>query len=170
MDFLDLVKKRRSCRAFTNEVIAEDKLARILEAGRLAPTACNFQPLKLHVLTGESLNKAREFAWLYNAQTAVLVCSLDASCWTRKYDKENFGLADAAIVTDHMALAAAAEDVSSCIIGAIKTEGLHEALELPSEEHIQLILALGLPDESVPDKLQLHDKRKSLEELVEFNA
>lgn len=170
MEFLDLVKKRRSCRAFTNEVIAEDKLMRILEAGRLAPTACNFQPLKLHVLSGDSLNRARDFAWLYNAQTVIMVCSLDAAGWTRKYDQENFALADAAIVIDHMALAAACEGVSSCIIGAIKITGLQEALGIPSDEHIQLILALGIPDESVPDKLQLHDKRKSLEELVVFNS
>lgn len=166
MDFLTLVKKRRSCRAFTSQAVADADLQTVLTAAQLAPSACNFQPLKLHVLKGERLEAARQCAWLYNAPAAVLICTYDDKAWVRKHDQENFGLADAAIAIDHMALAAASLDLSSCIIGAIKINELRAALQIPEEEHPQLILALGYPDESAEDKLQLHDKRKPLSELT----
>ncbi len=170
MEFLDLVRRRRSCRAFLQEQVAEEKLNYILQAARLAPSACNLQPLRLHVLSGERLEQVRPCAWLYNAPLAVMVCSLDALAWKRKYDGENFALADAAIAVDHMALAAAEQGVDSCIIGAIKVTALQQALQLPEEEHIQLILALGYADPAVPDKVQLHDKRRSADELFVFEG
>lgn len=168
MEFLELVRRRRSCRAFLQEMVEREKLDYILQAAQLAPSACNLQPLRLHILSGERLEQARAFAWLYNAPLAVMVCSLDAVAWQRKYDGENFALADAAIAVDHMALAAAEQGVDSCIIGAIKVTAMHQALKLPEEEHIQLILALGHADPAVPDKLQLHEKRRSADELFVF--
>ncbi len=166
MDFLTLVKKRRSCRAFTDQTVEQADLQTILTAAQLAPSACNLQPLKLHVLQGERLEGARSCAWLYNAPAAVLVCTYDDKAWVRRHDQENFGLADAAIAVDHMALAAASLDLSACIIGAIKINELKTSLQIPEDEHPQLILALGYPDETAEDKLQLHDKRKALSELV----
>lgn len=166
MNFLELVKARRSCRAFTSQAVADDDLKTILEAARLAPSACNLQPLRLYVLQGQPLEAARACAWLYNAPAVVLVCTLDDKAWQRKYDQENFALADAAIAIDHMALCAASLGLSSCIIGAIKTDKLTEALQLPAELHPQLMLALGHADPAVPDTLNLHDKRVSAQELI----
>ena len=166
MDFLELVKQRRSCRAFTADSLTEEQLQLILTAAQLAPSACNIQPLQLHLLRGERLEAARKCAWLYNCQAAVLVCTLDDKAWVRKHDGENFALADAAIAVDHMALAAASIGVDSCIIGAIKLADLKQALNLPEGEHAQLILALGHADQSAEDKLKLHDKRRALSELV----
>lgn len=166
MDFLSLVKKRRSCRAFLPDPIDEQSLNAIVQAAQLAPSACNLQPFKLHILTGAALEKARACAWLYQAPVAILVCTEDEKGWVRRHDGENFALADAAIAVDHMALMAASLDISSCIIGAIKLDPLVCALQLPDNEHPQLILALGKADASAEDKVKLHDKRKSLEELV----
>ncbi len=170
MDFLALVKKRRSCRAFLPDAVNTEQLQLILQAAQLAPSACNLQPLKLHVLQGAALEQARACAWLYNAPLAILLCTEDDKAWVRRHDGENFALADAAIAIDHMALMAAALDLSSCIIGAIKLDPLRCALKLPDNEHPQLILALGHADPSAEDKVQLHDKRKALTELTCYQA
>lgn len=76
MEFLDLVKNRYSCRKFCDKNVEEEKLLQILEAGRLAPTAMNHQPLKIFVVkSAQSLEKLRGITRMaYNAPVVLMVC------------------------------------------------------------------------------------------------
>ncbi len=61
MDFIELVKKRYSCRSFSEKQVEKEKIDLILEAGRLAPTAGNFQPQRILVITDkEKINELKE--------------------------------------------------------------------------------------------------------------
>ncbi len=77
MNFEDVIRERFSTRSFKNEKISHEKLDKILEAGRLAPTAKNIQPQKIYVLeSDDALNKINECSpCIYGARTVLLVCS-----------------------------------------------------------------------------------------------
>ena len=76
MEFLKLAEQRYSERAFDkSRVIEEEKLSKILEAGRIAPTACNFQPQKIYVIkSSDALWKAAKLTHTYEAPIVLLVC------------------------------------------------------------------------------------------------
>ncbi len=75
MDFLELAKNRYSERSFDSKPLEEKKLYKILESGRIAPTACNNQPQRFYILKSkEALKKASELTYIYNAPIVVLVC------------------------------------------------------------------------------------------------
>ena len=86
MDFLELVSKRYSERNFSETPIEQEKLDKILESGRLVPTACNYQPQKFYVLKSK---KALELAskvtpFTYNAPVIILVCYDKNEVWKNK--------------------------------------------------------------------------------------
>ena len=107
MEFLDLAKRRASVRAYQKRSVERAVLEQVLEAGRIAPTACNRQPVHLLVAhTPESVAKVCSAANLYGATAAIVVCAARAQAWVRSYDGFNAAETDAAIVTDHMMLQA----------------------------------------------------------------
>ena len=101
MKFLDLAKTRYSVRRYKNQKVEQEKLDLILEAGRVAPTACNYQPQRLIVVQDEEhLRKLTR----YNAPLAFIVCVDITEVWERPYDKKKSTDVDASIITDHMML------------------------------------------------------------------
>ena len=88
MDFFELAKKRYSCRSFCDKKVEKEKLEKILEAGRVAPTACNFQPVRILVLQDkrqlEKLSECTPYGW--NAPVIMIVCYDQTISWKRKYD------------------------------------------------------------------------------------
>ena len=103
MDFLSMAKARYSVRKYKDTPVEAEKLQKILEAGRIAPTATNAQPQKVLVLQSkEALAKASEAARFYDAPVLLVVCADKDIAWKRKYDGMNSYQIDASIVTDHI--------------------------------------------------------------------
>lgn len=117
MDFLSLAKKRYACRSYQQRKVEPEKIAAILEAGRVAPTGANRQPQRLVVVeSAEGMERLARCTRDFGAPLAIIVCADTNEVWTRKYDGKKIGDIDASIVTDHMMLAAASLglDTPSC--------------------------------------------------------
>ena len=85
MDFLTLARDRYSVRSFKKQAVEREKLNLVLQAGQLAPTACNFQPQRILVIeSDEALNKLKRCTqYHFNAPIALLVCYNTTESWTR---------------------------------------------------------------------------------------
>lgn len=89
MDFLNLIENRYSCRNFLKKEIEKEKINKILDCGRIAPTACNMQPQRILVLNKkDSLEKLSSAANIYNAPLALVICGDKNNVWIRPFDKK----------------------------------------------------------------------------------
>ena len=166
MEFLELAKNRYSERSFAATPIEEEKLYKILEAGRIAPTACNYQPQRFYVLKSkEALAKASGLTYTYNAPVVMLVCYLSAEAWHNPRDGFCSGDMDASIAASSMMFEAEDLGVHSIWLRGFDAGKVQEAFDLPEGTVPSLMLALGYPAETAkPHKL--HGQREPMEEFV----
>ena len=169
MEFKDVVKNRYSCKKYSDRQVEGEKLNAILEAGRLAPTAKNLQEQHVYVLqSAEALAKLDSVTpCRYGAPTVLVVAYDRNNVFTYPGDKQNSGAEDATIVATHMILAAADEGVDSCWVNRFDPEQMAEALGLPENENVLMVMDLGYAAEDA-GPLPNHTKRKGLEETVSF--
>jgi nitroreductase len=164
VEFAELVRQRYSVRAYKPDPSPETVLARVLEAGRLAPTAANRQPFRILVLStagrAEELAKMYHRPWFSQAPLVLGVCSVAAEAWVRR-DGKSYADVDAAIVMDHLVLAATSEGLGTCWVGAFDPAAVREALGLPAGVEPVAFTPLGYPADQPAQK-----KRKSMEELL----
>ena len=171
MEFRELIKIRESVRNYdSKKPISRDVLDRILEAGRLAPSAANRQPWKfLLISSAEMLSKVRmcyKGEWFRKAPHILVVMGNRDDAWTRKYDGYNSIETDLTIAMDHLILAAANEGVGSCWIAAFDPVILRKSLDLKENEEVFAITPLGYPEDSYqPGHAR---KRKAISEVVEY--
>jgi nitroreductase len=165
MDFQELIGKRYSVRAYKPDAVEEDKLARVLEAARLAPTACNLQPFRIIVIRTEErkegLRRIYKREWFTQAPLVLAVCALPAEGWVRKADGWKSAEVDAAIAMTHLVLAAADEGLGTCWIAAFDPQAAREVLGLPPDVVPSAFTPLGYPADNAPPR-----KRRPLSELV----
>lgn len=168
MDFLDLAKARFSVRAFKKDPIEEEKLAAILEAGRVAPTACNKQPQKIFVAKSEESREklASVCRFTFGAPVVLVVAYDKERSWQNDlmpgYES---GETDAAIVCTHMMLAAFEQGIGSCWVGWFHGEEIKKALGLPENLRVTAILPIGYPAEgAAPTKL--HTKIRDFDDTI----
>ena len=171
MNFHKLISERESIRSYDSDrKIPEDILKRILNAGRLAPSAANRQPWQfLLVSSKEMLGKIRpcyQTAWFQAAPHILIVKGNITKAWTRSTDGYNALETDLTIAMDHMILAAEYEGVATCWIAAFAPEVLRAALDLNDDEEIFAITPLGYPIAGFNKKSQ--KKRKVFGEVVKF--
>lgn len=178
MNLLDLIRTRQSDRAFdSNRSIEKEKLARILEAGRLAPSACNAQPWKFIVVDDPELkNKVADCTSNkvlgmnhFTKQAAVHILIVEeranfTSTLGGLVKKKEFPQIDIGIAAAHLCLAAQAEGIGSCIIGWFNEKKLKPLLGIPSSKRILLDVILGYSNQPLREK-----KRKSAEEVISYN-
>lgn len=110
MNFLQLAKDQRySVRKFKDQAVEKEKLDLILEAGRIAPTAANFQPQRILVIEDAAAHEKLKqcTAWYFGAPVVLMVCYDKTTCWKNKTNGTIGGDVDASIVTTHMMLQAA---------------------------------------------------------------
>ncbi|MGN1282105.1 MAG: nitroreductase family protein [Succinivibrio sp.] len=147
MATLDTAKKRFSVRSYTDRKIPDDVLSRILEAGRIAPTAANFQPCRVLVIQSEqALAKLNKGANTYNAPLAFLVLSDTNRTWKRPFDGKRCTDIDASIVTTHMMLQATDENLGSVWICYFKKDVIKQEFNIPDNYEPVNILAVGYTD------------------------
>lgn len=166
MDFRELIAARYSVRAYRPDPVEEEKLQAVLEAARLAPTAANRQPFQVIVIhtagRERELQRIYAAAWFAQAPLVLAVCTLPDQAWTRR-DGKNYGDVDAAIVMDHIVLAATELGLGTCWIAAFDPEAARAVLGLPEGVEPIVFTPLGYPAERPRPK-----KRKDLAELVRY--
>ena len=169
MEFKEVVKNRYSCKKFNGRQVESDKLKAILEAGRLAPTAKNLQEQRIYVIQSDEVLARIDTATpcRYGAPTVLVVAYDKNNVFTYPGGKCNSGAEDATIVATHMILAAADEGVDSCWLNFFDPEKLAEALGLPENEEILMLMDLGYATEGI-GPLPKHTDRKRLEQTVSY--
>lgn len=169
MDFLKLAEERYSCKKYDSRQISEEQLNAILEAGRLAPTAKNFQEQHVYVVKSkEGLEKIDKITpCRYGAPTVLVVAFDKNNVFVYPGEKRDSGIEDASIVATHMMLAAKSVGVDSCWLNFFDPEKAHEELGLPENEEVLMLLDLGYAAEGA-GPLANHSSRKPLTETVSF--
>lgn len=166
MEFIDLINKRYSVRAYQTTPVEQEKLAYILEAARLAPTASNRQPFQILVIhtqgKKEDLLSIYPREWFADAPLVICVCGIPNQAWTRKDNKQYLDV-DAALVMDYIVLAATEVGLGTCFIAAFNEERARKVLSLPDEVQPILFTPIGYPNDT--PKIR---ERKNLDELVRY--
>ena len=171
MNFLQLAKERYSVREYESTKVEEEKLNKILEAGRVAPTAANGQPQRFIVVQEEEgLNKIKKGSKIYDAPLAIIVCSDHDDTWKRPFDDMDTADIDASIVTDHMMLEATQLGLGSLWICYFDPEVIKEEFNIPEGIEPINILAIGYADGEAKAADRHDETRKPLEELVNYNS
>lgn len=167
MDFLELAKERYSVRSFSDEKVESEKVNLILQAAKLAPTACNFQPQRLLVIDSqESLNKLKDCTpYHFNAPLAILICYDKTVSWKRKYDEADSGETDASIVATHMMLEITNLGLGSTWVGSFDPEKVKSSFNMPENFIPVAILPIGYESEDSkphPNHTTRFDNQKTI--------
>ncbi len=171
MELEDVIKERYSVRHFSDKEIEQEKIDKIIEAARLAPTAANGQPQKIFIIKSEEgLEKINRVCRMtYDAPVILLVCADVDVSWKIKMDDE-FDSADmdVAIVGTHMMLEAWNLGIGSCWIRAFNSKDVIKEFELPQNIKPCFILLLGYKDDNSAPNEKMHFRRKNVEDIVTY--
>jgi len=169
MDFVRLAKSRYSSRKYKLLSVEDDKLNLVLEAGRVAPSAANFQPWFFVVVRGENLENVQACyhrEWFKTAPMCIVICTDHSRSWKRGDGKDHADI-DAAIAADHITLAATSIGLATCWICNFNQSKLAEVLNLPDHIEPVILLPLGYPDDKT--EIERHaTRRKALDEIVVY--
>lgn len=167
MDFFELIEKRYSVRAYLSKPVEEDKLQKVLDAARLAPTAANRQPFRIIVVKTEGreeeLNQVYRADWFVQAPLIICACAVLDEAWVRADGKDYYDV-DTTIAMDHLILAAADLGLGTCWIAAFDAAAARKILDLPDNVEPVVLTPLGYPADNWKPK-----QRKSLANLVKYD-
>lgn len=170
MTFLELAKKRYSVRNYLDKPVEKEKLMYVLEAGRVAPSAANFQPWHFIVFTGGEKKKrictTYNRPWFVHAPVIILICGDHDTSWKRSDGKDHCDI-DISIVADHMTLAAAEIGLGTCWVCNFDAKKTSEILCLPDHIEPIVFLSLGYPGDA-EDKGSRHKIRKKMDDLLHW--
>ena len=178
MDFLELVSSRQSVRAFDPErSVEKDKIERIIEAARLAPSACNAQPWSFVVVDEPDLkNKIADATSSrvlgmnhFTKQAPVHLLLVEEKVnissgiggWIKKKD---YAQMDLGIVAAHIVLAAQAEGLGTCIVGWFDEDKVKDLLHIPTSKRVWLDIVIGYSTQPLRKK-----SRKNVDKILSFN-
>lgn len=171
MEFDKIASERYSVRKFENKNLEKEVIEKIINAGHLAPTGCNYQPQRILVLNSkESMEKLKKCTKChFDAPCAMIVCYNNEETWTRPYDKAISAPVDGAIVTTYMMQKAWDLGVGSCWVMHFNPEKLKAEFNIPDNFVPLALLVMGYPHkDSKP--LELHNKYRPIEEVVFYES
>jgi len=172
MDFLELAKNRYSERFFDPRPVEQEKLDRILEAGRVAPTACNYQPQRFYIIRSkEAMDKLKRVTrFHYNAPLFILVCYDEDVVWCAAGDRHfpmyNSGDQDSTIAATSMMFEAEEQGVHTIWVRGFDAQSVIDVFELPENIAPVMLLGLGYPNEKAAPN-PWHFKREPMEHFVQ---
>jgi nitroreductase len=177
MDFMDVVRTRKSTRSYMDKDVEEEKLNQILEAARLAPSWANKQCWK-YIIVNEK-GKIQELAaglinsWMKNSKVVVVACADPKKSGSK--NGMDYYLVDVAISMEHLVLAATNLGLGTCWIGGFDEKKVKKILNIPEKIKVVAMTPVGYPStEKVRDKITRKiirsDTRKSLEEMIHYNS
>lgn len=174
MDFLELARRRQSCRKYDPQrEVENEKLDRILKAAQLSPSACNGQPYHLTVCTGEAAKEVAKATKgmginAFSDKAPVLIV-ISEEPYTKsaaigaKLKNNDYRSIDIGIVAAYITAQAESEGLATCILGWLDSDKICQICDLKNP--VRLVITLGYADQN--DKLR-EKKRKSLDELVSY--
>ena len=175
MDFLEIAKTRQSCRSYAQTPVEQEKLDAVLEALRLAPSACNGQPYFVTVCRGETAKAVaaacqgmgmNKFA---SQAPVVLVLSEKAYIKTAavgsKVKHNDYRSIDIGIAAAYMTAEATAQGLGTCILGWLDDEKIRKICDLT--QPVRLVITLGYAQEGDPLRPK---KRKDLSDLTAYRG
>jgi nitroreductase len=179
MNVLQLIRKRCSVRHYMDKPVEEDKLARLIEAVRLAPSACNSQPWKLILVNDPELKNrvaATTFSRTVSFNRFALQAPVIAVLVVEKpplseqmgalIKQRDFPVIDAGIAAAHFCLQATELGLGTCMLGWFDERAVKRLLHIPRKTRIGLLITLGYAAE---DAAQREKRRKPAEEMSSFN-
>lgn len=167
MEFNSVLHRRYSCRAFSPKQVEHAKVDRILEAGRIAPTAVNKQPVHVWAVTNPNMLEAIKGVTRsnYGAPLILVVGCRPSDAWVRRYDGKNGAEVDASIVATYLMLAAENEGLATLWVGSFDPTLLKGILPDTAGYELVAMINVGYPaDGSEPSAM--HGRRISMEEFV----
>lgn len=178
MDFFNLIKKRESIRNYLNKSVEREKIIKIIEAARIAPSACNAQPWKFVVVDEkkvvEELSKK-----LYDPMVGLNKFALTAPAFivvvgekrniTSKIGelikRKDYTSIDIGIASEHICLAATELGLGTCMMGWFKEKEIKKLLNIPISKEVHLVISLGYYDNKEPR----NKVRKAIDDIISFN-
>lgn len=174
---LDVIISRQSERGYYQREVEKDKLERILEAGRMSPSASNSQPWKFIVVSEPELRKkladacaARELGFnnfIDQAPVLIVIVRERPKLISRAggaLKNKDYSLIDIGAAAENICLQALAEGLGTCIIGWFNEKKVKELLDVPHSRRAELVITLGYPSGSYK-----HKNRKEPEEVISYN-
>ncbi|MGD0645704.1 MAG: nitroreductase family protein [Candidatus Bathyarchaeia archaeon] len=166
MDVFEAVQERRSIRAYQDKPVPRDKLEKILEAARLAPSARNIEPWHFVVITDSEkrrvLSKGRFAKFLAEAPVVIVACG------DKKASPDWYAI-DVSLAVENMVLTATSEGLSTCCVGSFDEKDVNAAIKISENYEVLLLLAVGYGREKLDlsgKLLHLMRSRKALSEVV----
>ena len=165
--FMNILQSRYSCHSFNHHPVSASQLVMILEAGRLAPSAGNCQPVRIWVVKSEeALARLRQVHPCYGAPVVLVVGCRNEEAWVRPSDGINAAKTDAAVVLSHLMLTATDAGLANMWIWDFDPSKVRELLPETRNHGIYGLLAIGHPSATDGRPTELHDQRKKLEDIV----
>ena len=164
MNVSDAIRQRRSIRSYADRPVEQDKLERVLEAGRLAPSARNMQEWRFVVVRDAAVRARLAEAACGQAfvgQAPVVIAACAVACDHVMTCGQHCYPIDLAIAVDHMTLQAVEEGLGTCWIGAFHEDQVQEVLRVPAGVRVVALLPLGYPAATPAPT-----PRKPLDEMV----
>lgn len=172
MNFLEHAKRRFSARKYEDRPVEREKLEQVVEAGRLAPSAVNFQPWRFIVVQEEKLKSqvcsAYKRDWIRKAPAIIIICGVHREAWVRADGKDHCDI-DVAIAADHMTLAAEDLGLGTCWVCNFNSMELAGTLDLPKGMEAAVLLPIGYPAEG-PDTERHAKLRKAADEIIFWDS
>ncbi len=176
-EMLEFILRRQSERKYKDKPVEQEKLDRVLEAARMAPSACNAQPWKFIAVTDkELLSRIADAAsakllgmnTFIGQAPVIIVIVREKPNFSSKVGgtikSKDYSLIDIGIATENICLQALAEGLGTCIIGWFDEGRLRSILGIPSSKRVELIITLGYAAGEYRQK-----KRKPKDETVTYN-
>ncbi|MGN0286967.1 MAG: nitroreductase family protein [Atopobiaceae bacterium] len=168
MEFDELIRARFSVRKYQQKPVEDGKLQRVLEAGRIAPTGANKQPVRIYVLkSDETIQKVRALTPCAFDAPVVLLVTYDRDVeWKNPFNPGvSAGPQDASIVGTHMMLKATELGLGTCWVNYFDVDRVHEAFDLPKNETLLFMMPMGYAAEGAKPNPR-HTDRLALSEAV----
>jgi nitroreductase len=165
MEFMDIIRERRSIRKYKSEPVPEEDIEYILEAARLAPSWANSQCWKFIVIKDEEAKQELAKAgndWIAQAPVIIAACADPTKSGIKK--DQQYYMLDIGIAMEHLILAATERGLGTCWIGWFDEETGKKALSVPENMRLVATTPIGYPDESPEPR-----GRKELEEIISYD-
>ena len=171
MEFQELIRDRYSVRKFKAEQLSKEDVDKILAAGHLAPTGCNYQPQRILVINNETaMEKLRKCTKChFGAPSAMLVCHNHDESWKRKYDGALASPIDASIVATHMMLCAHDIGIGCCWVMHFDPAAMRKEFNVPENVEPIALLVMGYPAEDAKP-IDMHYQYRPMNEVVFYET
>ncbi|MBN2375406.1 MAG: nitroreductase family protein [Sedimentisphaerales bacterium] len=175
MDVHQAIQIRRSVRAYEDRPINADSYQKLLDALRFAPSACNIQPWRFLLIEDKQLRlkvatAAKKQLWMAQAAVTVVACGYPQDAYKTMGGYGNSVDIDLAIALDHLSLAATAEGLGTCWIGAFDENAVKEILQIPAEAKVVAMMPVGHPKSTNLNHPVSEQNRKKPQDIFHKNC